>query len=110
MATMSNISGLAGVAGLYGLGYFTEIELLQNRISDLQAELQKERVKREEERAEYRDIYARLREDCTSNQRMFAEIQFLKSENAKMAAELHTYHKTLSAQILQAAIRRKLVV
>jgi hypothetical protein len=95
----SNLNALAGVAGLSGLGYFTEIEMLQKKINDLKMQI-------EEERAEHRDIYHRMRADCAHVQSMYAEMQELKKENLKMAAELMEYHELKAAQVLQAAMRR----
>jgi uncharacterized coiled-coil DUF342 family protein len=102
---MSNIAILSGVAGLSGLGYFTEIEMLHNKITELQQKLVEQREKFDEERAEFRDIYQRLREERITPT-VYEELYHLKKENAKMAAELEEYHKVEAAQILQSFVRR----
>lgn len=102
---MSNIAMLSGVAGLSGLGYFTEIEMLHNKIAELEQKLIDEREKFDEERAEFRDIYKRLKQERVT-QTVYEEVYHLKRENAKMAAELEEYRKTEAAQILQSFVRR----
>jgi uncharacterized coiled-coil DUF342 family protein len=102
---MSNIAMLSGVAGLSGLGYFTEIEMLQKRIAELEHKLVEEREKFDEERTEFRDIYKRLRAEC-SNRTVYEEVFNLRYENAHMATELEEYRKIEAAQILQSIVRR----
>lgn len=81
-------------------GYFTEIEMLQNKIKELELKL-------EEERAEHRDIFARMRAQCIQNCNNEFELKRLKDENTMLKAELH---EIKSMQTIQAALRRALVV
>lgn len=80
-------------------GYFTEIEMLQKKIKELELKL-------EEERAEHRDIFARMRE-CIQNTNNEFELKHLKDENAILKAELREIKSVLT---IQAAIRRSVAV
>jgi CRISPR/Cas system-associated endoribonuclease Cas2 len=77
-------------------GYFTEIEMLQKRIKELELKL-------EEERTEHRDIFLRMRAQCMQNSNNEYELKCSREENAMLKAELQ---EIKSAQIIQAAIRR----
>jgi hypothetical protein len=81
-------------------GYFTEIEMLQKKIKELELKL-------EEERAEHRDIFARIRRQCIQNTNNEFELKHLKDENRILKAELQ---ELKSVQTIQAAIRRAVVV
>jgi len=74
MNTCRNNHG--GNAG-FSLGYFTEIEILQNRIKSLEEKIQ-------EEREEHREIYAMMKANVED---FLQEIDALKKENHKLAAE-----------------------
>jgi hypothetical protein len=86
-------------SGVTTLGYFTEIEMLQNKIAELKMQL-------EEERTEHRDMYQRMRADCARVLSLCSENQELKQENLKLSLELLEYRELKAAQVLQAALRR----
>jgi hypothetical protein len=56
------------------LGYFTEIEILQKKIKDLEDKLEQERV-------EHRDAYQRMKQQAIMSDE---EIQKLKKENSRL--------------------------
>ncbi len=66
------------------VGYFTEIEMLQNKIRELENKL-------EEEREEHREIYMKLKSELrytTSSSNHFdAQLHFLQQENQKLIQE-----------------------
>lgn len=63
--------------GGISLGYFTEIEMLQNKIKELEEKLQ-------EERDEHKEIYARMKVHVEDFR---AEIDQLRRDNRRLAAE-----------------------
>lgn len=75
------------------IGYFTEIELLHNKIKELEAKL-------EQERQEFREAYMRLKlasysqVSVTSNETnpFYEEICFLREENARLTEENRQLH------------------
>ena len=66
------------------IGYFTEIEMLQNKIRELENKL-------EEEREEHREIYMKLKSELrytTSSSNHFdAQLIYLQQENQKLIQE-----------------------
>lgn len=66
------------------VGYFTEIEMLQNKIRELENKL-------EEEREEHREIYMKLKNELrytTSSSNHFdAQLIYLQKENQKLLHE-----------------------
>jgi hypothetical protein len=56
------------------LGYFTEIEILQKKIKELEDKLEQERV-------EHRDAYQRMKQQAIMSDE---EIQKLKKENSRL--------------------------
>ena len=66
------------------VGYFTEIEMLQNKIRELENKL-------EEEREEHREIYMKLKSELrytTSSSNHFdAQLIYLQQENQKLIQE-----------------------
>jgi peptidoglycan hydrolase CwlO-like protein len=65
------------IPGSNGIGYFTEIEMLQNKIKQLEEKLQ-------EEREEYKSIYAKMK---VSLQDIMQENKNLKAENTRLVIQ-----------------------
>lgn len=64
-------------AGGFSMGYFTEIEMLQNKIKNLEEKIQ-------EEREEHKEIYARMKVNVED---FLQEIDQLKKENRQLVAQ-----------------------
>lgn len=66
------------------LGYFTQIEMLENKIKELETKL-------EEERREHKEAYMRLKQSsavhCVSSNTSDYELHFLHKENARLREE-----------------------
>lgn len=86
------------------IGYFVEIEMLQNKIKELEQKLN-------DERAEHRDIFSRMRAQLLETSLNKNEIIQLRAENAALRNELYELlnAKTDAAKILQASMRRVLI-
>jgi len=66
------------------LGYFTEIEMLQNRIRELETQLHTER---EEHREIYMKLKTELRFTNSSSNQFEHQLQYLQTENQRLAEE-----------------------
>ena len=64
-------------AGGFSMGYFSEIEMLQNKIKSHEEKIQ-------EEREEHKEIYARMKVNI---QDFLQEIDQLKRDNFRLATE-----------------------
>lgn len=65
------------------IGYFTELELLRKRITDLEKQLQ-------DERQEFKEIYMRMKAESRYNVETssnVSELQILREQNARLARE-----------------------
>jgi hypothetical protein len=66
------------------VGYFTELEMLQNKIRELENKLEKER---EEHREIYMKLKSELRYTTSSSNHFDAQLSYLQQENQKLIQE-----------------------